>query len=251
MSLHYLALTSLVFVLPAILPAQAPNPTQSHPDREAPAQPGTVTHVFYLTNAAGSQEANDVVTSIRNIVDPTVRLFLSQSQSALVVRGTPDQIQLVTQLLAELDHPRRAYRLNYTLTTFDNKERVGTEHFSMVLVTGQHAVLKQGSKVPIVTGTYKPESGATDSQVTYLDIGMNFDATLDEFSSGVRLRSKIEQSSIAPEQSSVGAADPVVRQTVLEGTSILTPNKPLILGSLDIPGSTRHIDLTVTMEPAT
>lgn len=245
MSLRPFVLASLLLV-PLPLAAQP----QSHADTQPSASAGLVTHVFYLTNAAGSQEANDVVTSIRNIIDPNVRLFLSVSQSALVVRGTPDQIQLVTQLLAELDHPRKSYRLTYTVTTYDNKERIGTERFGIVLVTGQHAVIKQGSKVPIVTGTYKPENGAADSQVTYLDIGMNFDATLDEFSSGVRLRSKVEQSSIAPEQSSVGAADPVVRQTVLEGTSVLTPNKPLILGSLDIPGSTRHLDITVTMEPA-
>jgi hypothetical protein len=84
--------------------------------------------------------------------------------------------------------------------------------------------------------------------MTYLDVGMNFDATLDEFANGVRLRSKVEQSSIAEEKSSVGAQDPIVRQTVMEGTSFLAPGKPLILGSLDIPGSTRHLDIEVVME---
>jgi hypothetical protein len=46
----------------------------------------------------------------------------------------------------------------------------------------------------------------------------------------------------------VGAQEPVVRQTVLEGTSFLTPGKPLVLGSLDIPGSARHLDVEVVME---
>jgi len=35
---------------------------------------------------------------------------------------------------------------------------------------------------------------------------------------------------------------------VIEGTSFLTLNKPLILGSVDILGSTRHIDIEVVME---
>jgi len=77
---------------------------------------------------------------------------------------------------------------------------------------------------------------------------MNFDATLDEFANGVRLRSKVEQSSIAEEKSGVGAQDPIVRQTVMESTSFLTQGKPLMLGSVDIPGSTRHLDVEVVME---
>ncbi len=41
-----------------------------------------------------------------------------------------------------------------------------------------------------------------------------------------------------------------IRQSVLEGTSFLTTGKPLVLGSFDIPGSTRHTEVTVVMEPA-
>lgn len=44
------------------------------------------------------------------------------------------------------------------------------------------------------------------------------------------------------------AQDPIVRQITLEGTSILTPGKPTILGSLDVPGTTRHLDVEVAME---
>jgi hypothetical protein len=54
---------------------------------------------------------------------------------------------------------------------------------------------------------------------------------------------------MAEERSGVGPQDPIVRQTALEGTSFLTPGKPVILGSLDIPGSTRHLDVDVMMEP--
>ncbi len=245
---HFFGTTAALFALSLPSIAQAPAQPTEQPTRP---HPPTVTKTFFLKNISEYRGANEIDNAIRNMVDPTTRIYFLPSENALVVDGTPDQIDKTARLLSDFDLPQRAYRLTYTVTTFDNKERIGTEHFSMVLVTGQHAVLKQGSKVPIVIGTSKPETGGSNSQVTYLDIGMNFDATLSEFATGVRLQSKIEQSSIAPEQSSVGAADPVIRQTVLEGTSILTPNKPLILGSLDIPGSTRHVDLTVTMEPAT
>jgi hypothetical protein len=39
-----------------------------------------------------------------------------------------------------------------------------------------------------------------------------------------------------------------VRQTVFEGTSVLTPGKPMTLGSLDVPGSTRHLEIQVMIE---
>jgi type II secretory pathway component GspD/PulD (secretin) len=130
----------------------------------------------------------------------------------------------------------------------DEGKRIGVQHYSMVVVTGQRTTLKQGSKVPIVTGSYSAGSSPVQTQMTYIDIGLNFDATLDEFANGVRLRSKVEQSSIGEEKSGVVEQDPIVRQTVLEGTSFLTPGKPLVLGSLDITGSTRHLEVEVVME---
>jgi hypothetical protein len=142
----------------------------------------------------------------------------------------------------------RSYRLTYTITETDNGKPAGTQHFSMIVITGGRTVLKQGSKVPVATGTRSSAASGIETQMTYLDIGMNFDASLDESPSGVRLRTKVEQLSVAEEKSGVGLQDPIIRQTSLEGTSILTSGKPLILGSLDIPGSTRHLDVEVVME---
>lgn len=45
---------------------------------------------------------------------------------------------------------------------------------------------------------------------------------------------------MSDEKSGIGIQDPVVRQTVLEATSDLKPGKTLLLGSLDIPGTSRH-----------
>jgi hypothetical protein len=84
--------------------------------------------------------------------------------------------------------------------------------------------------------------------VQYLDVGLSIEATPSGEADGVKLRSKVEQSSLADEKSSVGQQDPVVRQTLLDGTSTLALGKPLVLGSLDIPGSTRHQEIEVIAE---
>jgi type II secretory pathway component GspD/PulD (secretin) len=203
---------------------------------------------FYLTNVSQTNDANELTTALRNLLDPHDKIFLVTSQNAIFVQGSPEQLVLARKLLNDLDRPKKTYRLTYKITEMDDGKRVGVQHFAMVVVTGQRTFLKQGSRVPIVTGSYSGGSSAVQTQMTYIDVGLNFDVTLDEFANGVRLRSKVEQSSIAEEKSGVGAQDPIVRQTVMEGTSFLTPGKPLVLGSLDIPGSTRRLDVEVVME---
>jgi hypothetical protein len=140
----------------------------------------------------------------------------------------------------------KSYRITYTLTEMDGSKRVGTQHFAMIVVSGRKTVLKQGSKIPLATGTTSNSSGV-QVQVQYMDIGLNIAASLEV--DGVRLYTQVEQSSVAEEKSGLGTQDPIVRQTTLEGTSILTLGKPLMLGSMDVPGSTRHLDVEVVMEP--
>jgi type II secretory pathway component GspD/PulD (secretin) len=204
---------------------------------------------FYLATSSQQNDANEVVVAIRNMLPPDVKVILAQSQNAILVRATPDQLVLVQKIINDLDRPRKAYRLTYTITELDGDKRIGTQHYAMIVAAGQRTVLKQGSKVPIATGSFGAgSSSGPQTQFTYVDVGMNFDATLDEFANGVRLRSKVEQLGVAEQTSGVGAQDPVIRQSSLEGTSFLALGKPLVLGSMDIPGSTRHLDVEVVMD---
>src|SRR5215469_3944732 len=141
----------------------------------------------------------------------------------------------------------KTYRLTYTLTETEGGKRVGTQHFAMIVVSGRKTVLKQGNRVPLVTGTVST-SGGGQTQVQYMDIGLNIDASIEESADGVKLNTSVEQSSITQEKSGLGAQDPIVRQAKLEGTSILTAGKPLILGSMDFPSTARRLDIEVMME---
>jgi len=213
------------------------------------AKPGTEpVRTFSLTNVSRADDAVELTAALRNLLDPSDKVYLVPSQNAIIVRGAPEQLALAQKLLTDLDRLKKTYRVTYTITESDGGKRVGMQRFSMIVVSGGRTTLKQGSKVPVVTGSYTAGSSGTQTQMTYLDVGMNFDASLDEFVDGVRLRTKVEQSGIAEEKSGVGTQDPIVRQTVLEGTSILAPGKPLVLGSLDIPGSTRHLEVEVVLE---
>jgi type II secretory pathway component GspD/PulD (secretin) len=204
---------------------------------------------FYLTNVSAQNDANEITVALRNLLPPDVKIYLVPSQSAITMRGTPDELTLAQKVISDLNRPKKTYRLTYTTVESDGGKRLGVQHFAMIVTAGQRTVLKQGSKVPIATGSYSATgSTGAQTQFTYIDVGMNFDATMDELANGARLRSKVEQLSMAEQTSGVGSQDPIIRQSALEGTSFLTLGKPLVLGSIDIPGSTRHLDVEVVME---
>ncbi|HEX3969513.1 MAG TPA: hypothetical protein VHW70_16200 [Edaphobacter sp.] len=219
------------------------------PPREG--DPACVLKTYYLSNTFQQSDANEILIAIRNVVDRSARIFLVASRNAIEVLATPDQQAVVEKVIADLDRPRKAYRLTFTLADSDNGKRVGVQHFSIIVAAGQRTTLKQGSKIPVLTGSTKDPG---DTQFQYLDIGMNFDVSLDDSPGGLRLKAKVEDSSVgSPSEygnaSGPLASEPIIHQTALEGTAIVTLGKPLTLGSVDVAGSTRHIDIEVVAEP--
>ena len=61
---------------------------------------------FYLTNVSQQNDANEILVALRNLLDPTVKLYLVNSQNAIVVRATPDQLVLAEKLINDLDRTR-------------------------------------------------------------------------------------------------------------------------------------------------
>lgn len=144
----------------------------------------------------------------------------------------------------------RTYRLVYTLTHYDGQKSLGAMHYAMTIVTNGRATLKQGSKEPVMTGGYAHDStpGTTQYQYTYIDVGLNLDARLMEVGDGLQLSSKVENSSIVDTPNSQAMKDPAVMQAVLENSTMIKPGTPVVIGSLDFPGGTKHVDVQVTLE---
>lgn len=60
---------------------------------------------FYLTNAWQQNDLNDVQTALRNVL-PNTKVYGVQSQNAIVIRGTPDELMLAQKIINDLDKPR-------------------------------------------------------------------------------------------------------------------------------------------------
>ena len=247
----------IAFAQPAPAAAKpAPEATAAKPASEFPcARPNPELcpeRTFYFNNVSQQSEVNEIVTALRNTLPATDKIFLVESENAVVIRATPEDLALAEKLLNDLDRPKKNYRLTYTVTEMDGSRQLGAQHYAMIAVSGQETVLKQGSKVPVATGSYS-DGGKTpagvQTQFTYIDVGMNFDATLTEMGDNAMLKSAVEQSSV-PERTTIeGVQEPIVRATSLKGESLLTPGKPLVLGSMDVPGSASRLQIEVLMEP--
>ena len=64
-----------------------------------------VVKTFYLSNLAQTTEMQDIVNTLRTVVEIT-RVISLASQNAIVIRGTPDQVALAEKLVNDLDKAR-------------------------------------------------------------------------------------------------------------------------------------------------
>jgi type II secretory pathway component GspD/PulD (secretin) len=202
---------------------------------------------LYLTNLTQQNDAIELMSDLRNML-PNAKLYYVPSQSAFSIRATAEEIALAQKIVADLDKTKKIYRLTYTMTERDGGKTIGVQHFSIIVASGSRTDFKQGSRVPITVAGAISRSSTSNPEVQYLDVGQEIEASLDGYLDDVRLRTKVVQSSIAEDKSGVGTQDPVIRQTTLEGTSTLVQGKSLVLGSLDIPGTTRHQEVEVLSE---
>ena len=169
---------------------------------------------------------------------------MSNHRVPLASRAPLKTLRLPRKFLRDMDKTKKIYRLTYTMKESEDGKTIGLQHFSVIVASGTTTILKEGSRIPVSTGgTVDPKGN-----VTYLDVGQEIQASLDGYHDGVRLRTRVVQSSVAEEKSLIGSQDPVIRQTTLEGTAALVQGKPVVIGSLDVPGSTRHQEVEVVSE---
>lgn len=215
--------------------------TGAHGQTEAQPQKEQESYAaLHLANSGGVQDANEIQTALRNLL-PRARLFYTESGNVISIRGSAQDIALAQKMLPELDQPQKSYRLTYTIGEPGN----GGQHAVVLVTPGTKTILKRGTRVPVVVGA---EGGSGQNvQIQYVDIGLSIEATLDGYGEGMRLRTKIEQSTMGDLKSVGNAQDPVIQQSVVDGRFAVLPGKPLVLGSVDL-GNGKSAEVSVIAE---
>lgn len=174
---------------------------------------------------------------------PGAKIYRVEAANAISIYATAEELAKAQKILADIDRPKKTYRLTYTVGDGASEHAA---HLVIVVAQGSKTTMKQGSRVPIVTGSYGKGTDE-NTQVQYQDVGMNLDASLDGNGDGLRLRTKIEQTNVADEKSNVGIQDPVLHQSVLQGESAVVLGKPTVLGSMELAGGKR-MEVSVVAE---
>jgi type II secretory pathway component GspD/PulD (secretin) len=210
--------------------------------RAARAREPLIRETIFLKNVTAQYDLNDIQTALRNNF-PWAKMYGLAGQNAITVTSTAEDLQDIKKMVAELDRPKKLYRLTYSVSDVENGKKTGTQHYALVVAAGSKGILKEGKRIPMVTGA-TGENGAQNSQVQYMDVGVNIEASIE----GEGLKTKVELTGVADEKSGIGAQDPVIQQTMLENNSTLTMGKPVVLGSMEVPGTARHQEIEVTTE---
>lgn len=224
----------------ALLFAGASHAQENQP---TPSRPQPVVQTFFLKNATSVNDLNDVQTDLRNVLS-RARIYGVSTENAITVSGTPEDLTVAQKLIAELDRPKKIYRVTYTIAELDGGKHLSSRSVSVLVSEHGKGTLRLGTRVPIVTGSTGSAANLT-SEVQYIDVGLNLEAS----AYGSELRTKVEQTSMSDEKSTAGIQDPVIRQTVVEGTSPLGSGRSVNLGSMDMPGSTHQQQISVSAEP--
>ncbi|WP_348269097.1 cohesin domain-containing protein [Edaphobacter sp. DSM 109919] len=120
---------------------------------------------FYLTNASQQSDANEVLTAIRNLLDPTTKVNLVPSQNAIVIRSTPDQLLLAQKLINDLDRARPEVVVDVAILEVnrDKVRQLGLALPQQVTITPQASPTTTSSSTSTGTGT---GTGTTSSNFT-------------------------------------------------------------------------------------
>jgi general secretion pathway protein D len=101
-ALDYLALVTHSFWKP--LSANTIFVTQENPTKRREYE-DEVVKVFYLSNVTSAQELQEVITTLRQVLEVN-KLFNYSSQNAVIVRAEPAKMALVEKIIADLDKPK-------------------------------------------------------------------------------------------------------------------------------------------------
>lgn len=212
-------------------------------ESKAPKHEPDQVQTFFLKNITSTNDLNDVQTALRNAV-PAARFYGMATNRSITVSASEEDMRTTQKVLSDLDRPRRSYRVTYTIADMQDGKRSNPRQFSLVVVGDNSSELREGNRVPILTGKTGDGKGP-DQQVQYIDVGINIKCNAE----ATALHSKIELSGVADEKSSVGIQDPVIRQTLMEGYSLFTPGKQQIIGTIEVPGTDRKQQIEVLVEP--
>ena len=173
-ALEIIALESKTFwrpVTPNTIFVAQDNPTKRKEVEQS------VIKTFYLANLSQPPELQDVVNALRQILE-IQKIQQLQSQGAIIVRGTPDQIALAEKLVGDLDRARPEVVIDIAImqVSRDKAKTLGLSPPTSATVALQNNINTTTTGGTTTGTTNTSSTGGTANQITLNALG-NLNAT--------------------------------------------------------------------------
>ena len=123
---------------------------------------------FYLTNASQQSDANEIVTALRNLLPADDKIYLIQSQNAVIMRAPPEHLVLAEKLLNDLDRTKAEVVVDVAILEV-NRDKMRNLGISLPQSFG---ISPQANNTPTSTA-----SGTTSNSAFTLNTLANMNAT--------------------------------------------------------------------------
>jgi general secretion pathway protein D len=122
-----------------------------------------VARVFYLTNTNTPQELQEIVTAVRSVAD-LQRVFVYNSQNAIVVRGELDKVALAGKIIADLDKPKSEVVVD--IIVMEASSAVTRKLTTAIASTGLSSAIAFAPRSSIASTTTSSTTSSTTSTST-------------------------------------------------------------------------------------
>ena len=172
------------------------------------------------------------------VVSVATFLVISLFSRVPVGRAQEKSDQKPAQAAAQ-DKPIIPYRLDFTISEIEDGKKINARQYSLNVNTGDHNTLKIGTRVPVEL---------KQGEVQYLDLGTEISAGLRERDNGLALEVRAQMSNFATPEDQANRSKnmPLLREMKINASTVLSPGRPTIVGSVDDPNSKRQFQLEVT-----
>src|SRR5580692_4744750 len=128
---------------------------------------------------------------------------------------------------AAADRPVRAYRLDFSVTELEDGRKINSRQYSLNLNADDANEIKIGTRVPVEAG---------HEQFQYMDVGTSIWCRIGERADGIPMTVRADISNFAiPDQASGHESRPTIRQFKINASTLASPGKPMVVGSVDDP----------------
>lgn len=154
--------------------------------------------------------------------------------------------------------PSDYYHLNFLVEQLDAAGKiVNSRSYSTTVSTGSHAaiMLKTGSRIPIATGEYSANGGASsqaNTQFQYINLGIQIVVShAQEVGRQLAFDLRAELSSVGGEAEIAQVHEPIIRQNTWQSPVLIPIGKPTVVfksDEMDSKGSTQILVTATRLE---